>query len=224
MLGLTGQPFLTAITGGSGSGKTTLAEAIADRLGRDRVSILPQDAYYHDRRELPPTGQAHLNYDVPEAFDRSLFLSHLHALRSGLSIRIPVYSFESHSPTGQTRLTRAQEIVLVDGFLLLFDPNIRELFDLRIFVDAPAKLRLRRRLRRDVAERQRTVLGVLDQFFDTVQPAYEEYVEPTKVFADLVLSNTGPLEDCIESAVNAIVSRHHQPAAWDYAHQEPRRA
>ena len=207
---MTAQPLLVAIVGVTGSGKTTLTETIADRLGRSRVSIVSQDSYYRDPGDLPVKARATLNYDVPEAFDRSLFLKHLRVLRSGLTIRVPVYSFESHARTDQTRPVGPREIILVDGLLLLFDPKIRGLFDLTIFVDAPTPVRLQRRMRRDIAERGRTASAVLTQFFNTVQPSHEAYVEPTKVFADLVLPNTGRLEECVEAAAGAILTRFSQ--------------
>lgn len=201
------QRFLVAITGGSGSGKTTLAQAIRDRLGADRVARLSQDAYYRDRGALPPWERARLNYDVPEAFDRALFLRHLRALRSGLPIAAPVYSFESHTRAAETRPVPALPIVLVDGLLLLHDPRLRGLFDLALFLDAPAGLRLERRIRRDVLERGRTAGSVVEQFRGTVLPAHVEYVEPAKAFADLVLDTAGPLEECVDAATNAIAAR-----------------
>lgn len=216
---LTGAPFLVAIAGGTGSGKTTLAQAIADRLGRHRVALLPQDSYYRDHSDLSQGARATLNYDVPEAFDRPLFLRHLRALRSGLAIRVPVYSFASHTRTVQTRLTHPQPIVIVEGLLLLVDPKIRGLFDFKIFVDAPERVRFQRRLRRDITERGRAAISVLTQFFTTVQPAHEQYVEPTKVFADLVLLNTGQRAECVETAVGALTSCLVQRRGGEAAHR-----
>lgn len=207
---MTRQPSIVAITGGTGSGKTALAEAIANRLGRNRVSLVSQDAYYRDRSDIPPQDRAALNFDVPEAFDLSLFFKHLRVLKSGHEIQAPVYSFESHTRASHTCLVRPKEVVLVDGLLLLFDSEIRTLFDLTVFVDVPGRIRFQRRLRRDVTERGRTGLSVMMQFLDTVQPAHEQYAEPTKGLADLLLYNTGQLEECAEIAVNEIKSCLHR--------------
>jgi uridine kinase len=206
-------PLLVAIAGGTGSGKTTIASAVAYRLGRERVSVLSHDAYYRDRSYLPAEQRGVLNYDVPEAFDVPLFVEHLRALRAGLPVEAPVYSFASHTRTAETRVIAPREIVLVEGLLVLHEPAVRELLDLAIFLDAPATVRLGRRLHRDIAERGRTALAVLEQFHGTVQPAHVEYVEPTKKFADLVLPNVDRIEECVNTAVQAIASRAHRSAA-----------
>lgn len=205
---------MVGVTGGSGSGKTALAHALADRLGRHRVSIISQDAYYRDQSHLPPAARATLNYDAPEAFDGPLFSAHLRALRSGTAVHAPVYTFDSHSRTAQTRLIPAREVVLVEGLLLLLDPQIRSLLDLRIFLDAPEGIRLARRIQRDTAERGRTAADVIEQFFTTVRPAHERYVEPTKGLADLVILNTGALEMAVRLALDSI-QRHIPQGAAD---------
>ncbi len=204
---MTAQPLLVAITGGTGSGKSTLATAIANQLGRSRVSILPQDAYYRDRSDLPPETRATLNYDVPEAIDNSLFYQQLFALRSGQPIQMPVYSFQSHTRTGQTCPVDPRDVILVEGLLVLFDPGVRGLFHLKVFMDAPERVRMQRRMRRDVLERGRTATSILMQFHDTVMPAHRKYIDPTKAFADLVLLNTGPMEACVDLARKAIMDR-----------------
>lgn len=211
------QRSLVAITGGSGSGKTTLVEALRNRLGADRVARLSQDAYYRDGTALPPQERARLNYDVPDAFDRALFLQHLRALRSGLPVAAPVYSFENHTRAAETRLVPALPIVLVDGLLLLHDREVRRLFDLTLFLDAPTGLRLTRRIQRDVLERGRTEASVVEQFYSTVLPAHEGYVEPAKAFADLVLATTGQLEECVDTATNAILAHLFGRSSGAYA-------
>jgi len=200
-------PFLVAIVGGSGSGKTVLTRAIAAALGTDRVTTLAHDCYYRDRSDLLPVERTRLNYDVPDAFDHTLFSEHLQALRRGRPVVPPVYCFVTHRRQGWGTAIEPRGIVLVDGILLLHDPAMRDAFDLRIFVDAPDAVRLRRRIARDVSERGRTPDSVIAQCRATVFPAHARYVEPTKTSADLVLLNAGRLESVVEVACAVIQSQ-----------------
>jgi len=198
------RPFLVAIAGGSGSGKTVLTQAIATSLGRERVATLTHDCYYRDRSDLLPIERSRLNYDVPDAIDQALFREHLSALRRGQAIVPPVYCFVTHRRDGWGTPLEPREIVLVEGILLLHDPAIRDLFDLRLFVDAPDALRLARRVARDTRERGRSSDSVVAQCRATVFPAHARYVEPTKAVADLVVLNAGRLQPVVEVAVGVI--------------------
>jgi uridine kinase len=202
-----GLPLIVGVAGGSGSGKTTLARAIAATLGPERVAHLSHDAYYRDRSALPVTDRVAVDYDVPDAIDQALFLAHLQALRAGVPVRPPQYCFETHCRLGDGTPVPPREVVLLDGILLLWDPAVRAQLDLGIFVDAPERVRLERRLARDVGERGRTPDTVLAQFEGTVRPAHAAYVEPTRVLADVVLSNVGPLQPLAEIATALILDR-----------------
>lgn len=200
-------PLLVGVGGGSGSGKSSLAQALVAGLGHGRTALLSHDAYYRDSSTLPPDQRAEVNYDVPEAFDQALFLEHLAALRAGQPVRPPVYCFVTHRRTGYAAAVAARPIVVVEGLLLLWEPAVRAALDVRIYLDAPERVRLQRRLARDVAERGRTADAVLAQFAASVRDAHRAYVEPTRALADLVLSTTGRLEPIAEIAVAVILDR-----------------
>jgi len=204
---MTARPFLVAVTGGSGSGKSLFTRALAEALGRERVAILAHDAYYRDRSDLPEEERTTLDYDVPDAIDRARFVADLTRLREGSAIRPPDYCFMTHCRLGDAAAVEARPVVLVDGILLLHDPEVRALFDLTIFVDAPSLVRLKRRLGRDAIERGRSTSSVLRQFAATVAPAHARYVEPTKTLADVVLRNTSRIEPLVEVAVTLIRAR-----------------
>ena len=200
-------PFVVGIGGGSGAGKTALAAAIARALGTTRTARLAHDAYYRDRSDVAPAQRAELNYDVPEALDHELFREHLHALRRGRTITPPRYCFTTHGRIGLADPVAPAEIVLVEGILVFHDPDLREAFDLRMWVDAPDHLRLTRRIERDTAERGRTVESVLAQCRRFVFPAHARWAEPTRSCAHLVLLNTGRLEAAAEVAASVIRAR-----------------
>lgn len=200
-------PLLVGVSGGSGSGKSSLARALVTGLGPARTALLAYDAYYRDGSALSPEQRAALNYDVPEAFDHALFLEHLAALRAGRPVRPPAYCFVTHRRTGYAAAVPPRPIVVVEGVLLLWEPAVRATLDLRIYLDAPERVRLERRLARDVAERGRTTDAVLAQFAASVRDAHRTYVEPTRAMADLVLGTTGRLEPIAEIAVAVILDR-----------------
>lgn len=204
------RPFLVAIAGGSGSGKTALAAAIADVLGPAVVDRLALDAYYRDRSELPAAARDRLDFDAPEALDLELFVRHLRALRQGRPVRPPRYCFVTHRRRGHGAPVGPADVVLVEGLMLLLDPRARDLFDLRIYLEAPEKLRLSRRLARDVSERGRTARSVVAQCQTLTFPAHRRYVEPSKAWADLVLVNTGRLPPVAEVAAAIIRTRHER--------------
>lgn len=213
-------PFLIGIAGGSGSGKTTLTRALVDELGADRVSVLSHDAYYRDHPELDAADRAALDFDVPEALDPERFQADLDTLRRGQAIHPPRYCFVTHRRLGDGPPVAPREIVIVEGILILHDADVRAAFDLTIFLDAPGQLRVRRRVARDTMERGRTAAAVIRQFTTSVAPAHAKYVEPSKAWADLVLSNTTRMEPLVEVAVTLIRERlarrdHPQLVATD---------
>ena len=179
------------VAGGTGSGKTTVAEAIVARIGADRIAYLQHDSYYrdlagHSRHEL-----THHNFDHPNALESDLLAAHIAALKAGRAVEIPVYDFTRHVRTDRTRRVEPRGVVLVEGILLFAEPSLREVFDIKIFVDTDADLRFIRRLRRDIRERGRTVESVVAQYMETVRPMHLEFVEPSKRWADLIIPEGG---------------------------------
>ena len=196
--------FVVGVAGGSGSGKSALCRAVAGALGPEHVARLCHDAYYRDRGELPAAERAALNYDAPDALDTPLFLEHVRALRAGRPARPPRYCFSTHRRIGDDDVVEPRPIVLVDGILLLHEPEARGLLDLALFLDVPDEIRLARRIARDTTERGRTRRSVLSQFEATVRGAHAAYVEPTRAFADLVLYNVGRVDRVAAVAATAI--------------------
>jgi uridine kinase len=217
------RPFLIGIAGGSGSGKTTLTHALVDTFGAERVSVLAHDAYYRDRSDLGEAERAALDFDVPEALDHERFLADLRCLRRAESVRPPRYCFRTHRRIGDGAPVEPRDIVIVEGILILHEPDVRAVFDLTIFLDAPGLLRLRRRVARDTIERGRTPASVVRQFTLSVAPAHVKYVEPTKHLADLVLSNTTRMEPLIEVAATLIRDRLARRGETSLASAERRR-
>jgi uridine kinase len=178
---------MLAVAGGSSSGKTTLARRLHDALPTGSVSLLSQDSYYADRSELAPEARECLNFDHPDALDSLLFAAHIRLLREGKAIDVPQYDFATHRRLPSTFGLPSRPILIVEGRLVLHDAGPRHLFDLTLFVDVDADLRLLRRLQRDVAERGRTIEQIARQHTHSVRDMHNRYVEPTKAFADLVV-------------------------------------
>ena len=196
---------MIGIAGGTGAGKSTVVRALVDRFGGIRVDL---DSYYRDRSAIKPEERSQINYDEPDAIDLTLLMDHLSRLKAGEAVPKPRYSFHNHTRVGFDTVPSAR-LILVDGLFTLWWEELRTLLDLRVFVDAPADLRLLRRIQRDVTERGRSVESVMTQYLQTVRPMHERYVEPTRVHADLVVSNVEPVEECVKpvvAAVQAIIS------------------
>lgn len=199
------------IAGGSGSGKSTIVDRILRGPVGEYVSLMPHDAYYLSRSDMPVAVRAAENWDHPDALDNPLFCRHLDELKSGHAIERPVYNFSTHSRSADTVHMEPRPILLVDGILLFSIPEIRRRLDVKIYVDTPADLRIVRRLVRDVHERGRTVESVTDQYQHTVRPMHDQFVEPSKRFADVVL----PWEFRNDEAIRLIEARikEHIPEA-----------
>ena len=179
--------LMIGLAGGTGSGKTTLATELAQTFGR-QISVLSHDDYYCANHELTYEERAALNYDHPGAYDTALFVRHIKKLKSGSPIHVPVYSFAQYDRTDEVRILTPTPVVLVEGIMILQDATLRELFDIKVFVDAPADVRFLRRALRDVNERGRTLQSVAIQYLATVRPMHDRFVEPSKRHADLIVS------------------------------------
>ncbi len=182
--------ILIGIAGGSGSGKTTLTQHLKDHFGSN-VTVISHDSYY--KRQVGKTYEERtkVNYDHPDAFETDLLVRHLQALLDGQTIPCPVYSFVEHNRTDETVEVSPTKVIIVEGILIFQDPTLRDMFDIKIFVDADSDVRILRRALRDVEERGRTLQSVVDQYLTTVKPMHEQFVEPSKKFADIVVLEGG---------------------------------
>ncbi len=183
--------ILIGIAGASGSGKTLVAHNINDRLGSEKVVIIQEDSYYHDLSEIPFDERVGKNFDHPDAFDHDLLVKHLNELREGKTIAHPVYDYKTHSRRKETREVGPHSIIILEGILILSEPRIRDLMDIRIFVDTALDVCFIRRLKRDISERQRSVDSVITQYDKTVRPMYFQFVEPSKRYADIIIPRGG---------------------------------
>ena len=185
------EPVVIGVAGGTGSGKTTVAREILKRAGTEQISLLQHDAYYKNLNDLPPAQRAMQNFDHPDALDNGLLIAHLKRLKAAQAIEMPVYDFTTHTRTDQTRLVNPHPVVLLEGILIFADRVLRELMDVKIYVDTDADIRFIRRLQRDIAERDRTMESVVRQYLATVRPMHQEFVEPSKRFADVIIPEGG---------------------------------
>jgi uridine kinase len=192
------RPFLIGVAGGTSSGKTTIAERLAELTGDEHLSLIELDSYYIRFDGEPIEQRATFDYDHPDAFDWPLLNDHLAALTAGASVPVPVYDFVDFNRSDEVTIVRPSRIVVVEGILVLWEPTLRERFDLKIYVDTPADLRFIRRLQRDVAERGRTVESVIEQYLTTVRPAHEAFIEPSKRYADVIIPEGGLNRPAIE--------------------------
>ncbi len=184
-------PLVIGIAGGSGSGKTTVAQEILQRVGRERIAFLQHDSYYKDLTGLPPTQRAEVNFDHPNSLENELLIQHVASLRDGKPVEVPIYDFSTDRRTGQTFTVQPQRVILVEGILIFTEAILREMFDVKIFVDTDADLRFIRRLQRDITERGRTTGSVIEQYLSTVRPMHLEFVEPSKRYADVIIPEGG---------------------------------
>ena len=181
--------LIIGIAGGTGSGKTTVVNQIIKQLPTDEVCVISQDSYYNATDNMPYEERAKINFDHPRAIDFNLIINHLKALKAGNTIEQPVYSFVTHNRTKDTIKTHPRKVVIVEGILILNNKELRDLFDIKIFVHAETDERLIRRLKRDITERGRNIDEVLSRYQTTLKPMHQEFIEPTKNFADLIIPN-----------------------------------
>ncbi|MBD7910366.1 uridine kinase [Clostridium cibarium] len=185
------KPILIGITGGSGSGKSTIANEIFESFGGEKIVMMQQDAYYKDQSHLSMEERVKTNYDHPKAFDNTLLVEHLKTLSKGESIEKPIYDFTIHTRSRETVPVEPKEIIIVEGILILEDKRIRDLLDIKVYVDTDADVRIIRRLLRDMEERGRTIDSVVNQYLTVVRPMHFQFTEPTKRFADIIIPEGG---------------------------------
>jgi uridine kinase len=179
--------LIIGIAGGTGSGKTTVVQQIIEQLPKDEVCLISQDSYYKDTSHLSYDERAAINFDHPNSIDFDLLVTHLECLRRGESFEQPVYSFVEHNRTDETITTYPKKVVIVEGILILTHPEIRDKFDIKVYVHADSDERLIRRLKRDMAERGRDLNEVLNRYQTTLKPMHQQFIEPTKEFADIII-------------------------------------
>ncbi len=192
------QPFVIGVAGGSGSGKSTVADRVIAMAGHEQVAVMALDSYYATNDHLSGADRANVDYDHPDAFDWELMRTHLASLRQGESVEVPVYDFATHSRSESTTFVRSAPIIVVEGLLVLWEPALRSLMDLKVFVDADADVRFIRRLRRDITQRGRTPDSVIVQYLETVRPAHLQFIEPSKRYADVIIPHGGMNEPAID--------------------------
>jgi uridine kinase len=183
--------IIIGISGASASGKSLLANTIVNELGSDQVVVIPEDAYYKDQQPIPFEERAKINYDHPNSFDHELMQKHLLLLQSGQSVETPIYNFSMHLREKITRTIGQYTIIVLEGILLFGDQSLRELMDIRIFMETAPDICLIRRLRRDIKERGRSLDAVLKQYEETVRPMYSQFIEPSKRYADIIVPHGG---------------------------------
>jgi uridine kinase len=181
------QPIVIGVAGGSGSGKTTVVRRIVEALDEERVTVIEHDRYYRDRNDLRLEERAALNYDHPDSLETDLLVNHLNDLRAGRSVEAPVYDFARHARRAETETIAPRRALIVEGILIYTDPTLRKLMDVKVYVDTDDDTRFIRRLRRDIADRGRTVESVIEQYMSTVKPMHLEFVEPSKRYADIIV-------------------------------------
>lgn len=198
--------LILGIAGGTGSGKTTVVDQIVSQLPPEEVCVISQDSYYLDTSHLTFKERTEINFDHPQAIDFDLLVSHLKMLREGKSFEQPVYSFVEHNRTSETITTHPKKVIIVEGILILANPELRDIFDIKIFVHADSDERLIRRLKRDIASRGRDLNEVLTRYQTTLKPMHEQFIEPTKQFADIIIP-TNKLNTVAVDVIRSIINQ-----------------
>ena len=210
--------LIIGIAGGTGSGKTTVVRNILRNLNTENVLVISQDNYYRDHNDLPFDEREKINFDHPRSIDFELLTNHVQALKNGQTIEQPMYSFITHSRTAETIITPPQEVILVEGILILTHPPFRELFDLKIYVHADSDERLIRRIRREIQERGRDLEEVLNRYRTTLKPMHEKIIEPSKTHADIIVPNMKKKNDAAISVLSTLIK--DKLKLKDYEHQK----
>jgi len=198
------KPIIIGVAGGTASGKTTVSQKILQAVGPNRLAYIEHDAYYRDLSHLPLPKRRELNFDHPDSLENELLISHLQALLRGETVNIPVYDFAQYIRTEKLRPVAPKRVILVEGILIFADKQLRDMMDIKIYVDTAADLRFIRRLRRDLAERGRTIEMVIEQYLQTVRPMHLEFVEPSKRYADVIIPRGGRNTTAIDMVVAQI--------------------
>ncbi len=198
------KPLLIGITGGTGSGKSTVAKAIYRNFKKESICIIMQDSYYKDQSDMTFEERTKTNYDHPHAFDTPLLIEHLETLVSGEAIDMPIYDFTIHNRKKETVREESKDIIIVEGILILEDERMRNLFDIKIYVDTDADIRILRRLTRDIRDRGRTLESVIDQYLGVVRLMHLQFIEPTKRYADLIVPEGGKNRVAIDILVSTV--------------------
>ena len=199
-------PIVFAVAGGTASGKTTVARAVLDSVGASQVAYLPHDAYYKNRDDLSAEERALLNYDHPNSLETKLLIKHVKQLLNWETVHVPVYDFTEHRRTSETVVVEPSPIILVDGILIFTRRKLRELMDIKVFVDTDADVRFIRRLKRDMNERGRSLNSVVSQYLETVRPMHIKFVEPSKRFADVIIPGGGLNEVAMDMVVSQLTA------------------
>lgn len=203
-------PFIIGVAGGSGSGKTTLSSEIRKSVPKKLIEHIPHDAYYREQSSIPMEQRFHTNYDHPDSLETNLLVAHLLQLKNGKSVLRPTYDFTHHNRSEETVLVQAKKIIVIEGILIFADEQLRNMMDMKIFVDTDADLRLARRLVRDVAERGRTFEQGIEQYLLFTKPMHEQFVEPSKRFADIIVPEGGfntVATELIRSQISAVIKK-----------------
>ncbi|GAX01200.1 uridine kinase [Secundilactobacillus silagei] len=200
------RPVIIGVTGGSSSGKTTVSRAIYDQLQNESIMILQQDAYYNDQAKMTMAQRKAVNYDHPLAFDTDLLIEQLKQLRDNHAIEKPVYDYTQYTRSAQTIHQEPKDVIILEGILILDDERLRNLMDIKVFVDTDDDIRIIRRIERDIKERQRDLDGIIKQYLTTVKPMYHQFVEPTKRYADLIVPEGGENQVAIDLLTTKIRS------------------
>jgi len=185
------RPIIIGVAGGTASGKTTVSQNILKTVDTEHLAYLEHDAYYRDLSHLPLEQRREFNFDHPDALENELLIAHLETLLQGQSVQIPVYDFATYVRTDQLNVVKSRPVILVEGILIFVDKKLREMMDIKIYVDTPADLRFIRRLKRDISERGRSTNLVIEQYLETVRPMHLEFVEPSKRYADVIIPRGG---------------------------------
>lgn len=197
-------PLIIGVAGGSGSGKTTVVNHIIDRIGADNILLLQHDSYYRDLKHLPLKERIKQNFDHPSSLETELMIRHVKALMEGYQVEIPIYDFSKHIRKEETKLVDPKKIILIDGILIFAEKELRDLLDIKLYVDTDDDIRLLRRIQRDILERDRSLESVLSQYQKFVRPMHLEFVEPSKRYADIIIPRGGE-NDIALDMVNALI-------------------